>query len=118
LNWPFIKLGKSVDLININAIHYKNFGDFNFFHLCNPFPESVCKLVFQKLYEQTKHKKERIFIIYNNPVCHSMLVDDFGFFIIGKEPDAYGNGIFVYSNKKHLSSGLNFLESVCFQCMV
>ena len=44
-------------------------------------------------------KNKEITIIYNNPVCHNVLIKN-GFVLLKKLPDKWGNGINLYSNKK------------------
>lgn len=41
-----------VDFLCINAIDYKNYGSYNFFHLCNPFPKPIFKLFLFELLSQ------------------------------------------------------------------
>ena len=44
---------------------------------------------------------QELIIIYNNPVCHEEIVKS-GFYKIKEFPDAWGNGIFLYSNFKSI----------------
>jgi len=40
---------------------------------------------------------KEIFIIYNNPICHDLLIN-LKFLLVEKFPDAWGNGINLYKN--------------------
>ncbi len=79
-----------------NILEFKNFDEYNYFYLYNPFPEEVFKSFLEKLNSQVKDKV--VYIIYNNPVCHNLLIDD-GFDFLNQYPDMWGNGINVYSKK-------------------
>ena len=93
----FSKLKKShVEIFNTNAIRFDHYGDYNFFYLYNPFPESVMTQVMDRLTDQLDRSRE-IIIIYNNPKSHAVLVNQ-GFTMVREFPDLWGNGIFVYSN--------------------
>ena len=97
-NFQKLKINK-VDFLCINAVDFKQYDHYNFFYLCNPFPEPIFKLFLSELLNQINPNKH-IYIIYNNPVCDHVLLDS-GLHRIGQFPDAYGNGIFVYSNMNH-----------------
>lgn len=93
----FRKLKKdNVDIYNVDARHFKHYGNYNFFYFYNPFPEVIMADVIEKLSEQVGNAE--ITIIYNNPTCHQLLVNN-GFVKFREYPDEWGNGIYVYSNK-------------------
>jgi hypothetical protein len=103
----FKKLNENrVDFVCGDAIYFKKYDQYNFFYLCNPFPESIFKLFLSELLNQISSDKN-IYIIYNNPVCDHVLIDN-GLYRIGQFPDAYGNGIFVYSNIDRKCTGNKF----------
>ena len=92
----FIKLKKeNVSIYNVDARCFKHYGNYNFFYFYNPFPCFVMSDVIQEISKQVGNAK--ITIIYNNPACHSVLVNN-GFEKFGQYPDEWGNGIYVYSN--------------------
>ena len=62
-------------------------------------PPSVFEGFLLILNSQIKSKK--LFIIYNNPVCGQLLIED-GFKLINIYPDMWGNGINIY--KKYYQS--------------
>jgi len=90
----------NVKVFHENATNFKHYNEYNFFYLYNPYPKEVMKKFVVCLKKQILNKE--IIIIYNNPVCHNVLITN-GFVLIKKYPDMWGNGIFVYSNKKNSS---------------
>ena len=87
----------NIKVYNISATEIKDYKDYNFFYLYNPFPEIIMIKFIECLKKQISNKK--ITIIYNNPVCHNVLIKN-KFVLIKKYPDMWGNGINVYSNNK------------------
>ena len=85
----------NIKVHNISATEFRGYNDYNFFYLYNPFPEIVMKKVIDCLKKQISSKP--ITIIYNNPVCHNVLINN-GFLLLKKYPDMWGNGINVYTN--------------------
>lgn len=85
----------NIKVHNISATEFKGYNDYNFFYLYNPFPEIVMIKFIDCLKKQILSKP--ITIIYNNPVCHNVLINN-GFLLLKKYPDMWGNGINVYSN--------------------
>ena len=90
----------NVKVYTQNATEFRRFNDYDFFYLYNPFPEEIMIKFIECLKKQISNKK--ITIIYNNPVCHNVLIKN-EFVLIKKYPDMWGNGISVYSNKKDSS---------------
>ena len=85
----------NIKIYNQSAIDFKNYNEYSFFYLYNPFPEIIMKKVIDCLKKQILNKS--ITIIYNNPVCHNVLINN-GFLLLKKYPDKWGNGINVYTN--------------------
>lgn len=93
----FIKLKiKNVHIFNLDAIEFNEYYKYNYFYMYNPFPDIVMRLVISRILNQTSAGK-KITIIYNNPVCHEVLIDA-GLILVNVYPDKWGNGINVYSN--------------------
>lgn len=92
-NFTILRQGK-VNIFIENALEFKSYNNYNYFYLYNPFPE----VVFKRLLEVFKNQfiGREIKIIYNNPVCHELLISD-GFILLKKYPDMWGNGIHLYS---------------------
>ena len=94
-NFRVLKIS-NVKVHNISATKFKGYNDYNFFYLYNPFPEIIMIKFIDCLKKQIINKK--ITIIYNNPVCHDVLINN-EFFLVKKYPDMWGNGINLYSNE-------------------
>lgn len=82
-----------VRVFNQDAAYFKNYNNYKYFYLYNPFPETILKKVLSQMNRQIKGKE--IFVIYNNPICHDLMVNS-NFFLVEKFPDAWGNGINLY----------------------
>ena len=97
----FRKLDKNnVKIYNMDAREFQKYGDYNFFYLYNPCPESVLAPILNRIADSALDRE--LVIIYNNPTCHT-LIQSHGFNKFLEYPDEWGNGIFVYSNKSKLS---------------
>ena len=94
-NRNFQKLNTNkVKIFNQDASYFKHFNDYNYFYLYNPFPEIILKKVINQINKQIMGKE--IFLLYNNPVCHDLLINS-KFILIKQFPDAWGNGINLYT---------------------
>ena len=91
---------KRVCIENIDARKFNRYSEFNIFYLYHPFPIEIMVKVLKEMLLQIDMSQELI-IIYNNPVCHEEIVKS-GFYKIKEFPDAWGNGIFLYSNFKSI----------------
>lgn len=91
-NFQKLKTNK-VEIFNENATCFMGYNNYNYFYLYNPFPKKIFEKFINRINEQIKNKE--IFIIYNNPVCHDLLIDS-NFLLVEKFPDAWGNGINLY----------------------
>jgi SAM-dependent methyltransferase len=76
-----------------NVLEFKDFSNYNYFYLYNPFPASIFIEFLKILNKQISGKI--IYFVYNNPICHNLLIQD-GFELINIYPDMWGNGINVY----------------------
>jgi SAM-dependent methyltransferase len=102
----FKKLGiQNVQIFNEDATQFNGYNKYNYFYMYNPFPRIVMQLVISRILEQTSVGR-KITIIYNNPVCHEVLISA-GLNIIKVYPDQWGNGINVYSNIKNEWNSFN-----------
>jgi SAM-dependent methyltransferase len=91
-NFKILK-NRKVKIFNNNVLEFKNYNEYNYFYLYNPFPSLIFKQFLKILNKQVKSKK--ITLIYNNPICHDLLIRD-GFELNQSYPDMWGNGINVY----------------------
>lgn len=96
-NFKKLKIS-NVEIFNIDAAKFNGYSNYNYFYLYNPFPDSVMKLVIPHLLSQISAEK-KITIIYNNPVCHEVLIQS-GLKHVKVYPDQWGNGINIYTNEK------------------
>lgn len=58
------KIGCSVE----NALDFKKYGEYNVFFLFNPFGENILKEVIDRIIEEHKNRRGKLYIIYHNPV--------------------------------------------------
>ena len=86
----------NVEIFNIDATKFSGYSNYNYFYFYNPFPDSIMELVISQILSQTQAGKS-ITIIYNNPVCHQVLIQK-GLKHIKVYPDQWGNGINIYTN--------------------
>jgi SAM-dependent methyltransferase len=93
-------------VINGDAITYKDYNAYSMLYLYNPFPEEIMRQVVANIHSSISGREQEMLVIYNNPECHELLVKD-GVFCKQREyPDGWGHGIFVYSNKNLQQSRL------------
>lgn len=92
-NFKILK-SKNIKIININAENFTHYSDYNYFYMYNPFPNSIMKRVIKNILNQTP-KNKTINILYNNPVCISIIKEN-GFKEIKKYDDQWGNGIILF----------------------
>ena len=95
-NFLKLKFNKT-KIYRVNATEFKLYYNYNYYYLYNPFPSSVMENVIEKI-NNTNAKKEIKYIIYNNPFCNEVLLQN-GFKKIKEYPDKWGNGIYLYSNE-------------------
>ena len=88
---------QNTEVFNINASEFKLYDNYNYFYLYNPFPGVVMQKVINEINNQVNGSEAK-YIIYNNPVCHNILLDN-GFIKTKEYPDMWGNRIYLYSNK-------------------
>ncbi len=99
-NFKKLRITKT-EIFSANATEFTGYGNYNFFYLYNPFPESVMETVIVNLNKQISKEHETI-IIYNNPIC-SKTIESAGFKVVREFPDQWGNGISLYSNRPEFS---------------
>ena len=104
----FTKLKKQRwQVFNGDAITYKDYNAYSMLYLYNPFPKEIMRQVVANIQSSISGREQEMLIIYNNPVCHELIVKD-GVFCKQREyPNGYGNRIFVYSNKNLQGSRLH-----------
>jgi SAM-dependent methyltransferase len=99
-------------VINGDAITYKDYNAYSMLYLYNPFPEEIMRQVVANIHSSISGREQEMLIIYNNPVCHEVIVKN-GVFCKQREyPNGYGDRIFVYSNKNLQHSRLHPFHSI------
>ncbi|MBF0299329.1 MAG: class I SAM-dependent methyltransferase [Oligoflexia bacterium] len=83
---------------NSDALNFNQLDDFNYFYFYNPFNEVLFLPVLKKINNTLFSKPRATTLIYNNPVCHNMIVKETPFKLIAKYPSFYNFKIFVYKN--------------------
>ncbi|WP_300565252.1 class I SAM-dependent methyltransferase [Flavobacterium sp.] len=96
-NFSILKVKKATIFVG-DAAEFKSYEDYNMIYFYNPFPNSVMTDVVKALIASLEVKKRELIIIYNNPICHDIIVNNNVFKKIGTYPDIWGNGIGIYSN--------------------
>ena len=106
--WNLTKLKKQRwQIFNGDAITYKDYNAHTMLYLYNPFPDEIMRQVVANIHSSISDTEQEMLIIYNNPVCHELIVKD-GVFCKQREyPNGYGDKIFVYSNKNLQQSRLH-----------
>jgi SAM-dependent methyltransferase len=94
-------------VLNGDAIAYKGYNAYSMLYLYHPFPEEIMREVVANIQSSIAGREQEMLVIYNNPVCHELLVNDGVFRKHREYPDEWGNGIVVYSNKKLRQSRLH-----------
>jgi SAM-dependent methyltransferase len=94
-------------IFNGDAVTYKDYNTYSMLYLYHPFPEEIMCKVFANICSSITSRDQELLIIYNNPVCHGLIVSEGVFSKHREYPDEWGNGIFVYSNKDLQDSRLN-----------
>lgn len=88
----------NVMLLHTNAATFTDLDKYTMVYMFNPFPDSIMKAVMSNLDLSIKKHPREITIIYNNPVCHDVIVSVSDFRIVMK----FDNFIFplhIYKNK-------------------
>jgi hypothetical protein len=86
-------------IYNRDATTYKDYHAYTMLYLYNPFPDEIMKQVVANIQASVLGRELEMLIIYNNPVCHELIVKDGVFSKQSEYPNGYGDKIFVYSNK-------------------
>jgi protein-L-isoaspartate O-methyltransferase len=90
--------GQNIEIYCEDASSFSYYSLFNMVYLYNPFPEAVMDAVMKKLASAWVEPGKERFVIYNNPTCHTLLVEN-GFQPLADYPDEWGNGIRLYRHR-------------------
>jgi len=94
---------KRTKIFICDAINFDRYGDYDIFYFYNPFPAQVMNQVVEKIRSAFQNLDKEILIIYNNPICHNLIIDS-GFSLVKEFPDEWNNRIYLYSNKAYLKN--------------
>ena len=96
----FKKLNAKRSIVHIcDASTFQHYALYNFFYFYNPFPSQIMSKVISNISQSTKESGKEILIIYDNPVCHDIVIGQGGYYQVKEYPDEWGNQIYVYSNR-------------------
>jgi SAM-dependent methyltransferase len=94
----FERLGaRDISVVTGDARLYDGYARYNIAYFYNPFPAEVMAPVLDRMRAAWRAPARERLIIYNNPVCHGLLLDR-GFLALRDYPDEWGNGIRLYSS--------------------
>ena len=94
-------------IFNGDAVTYKDYNAYTMLYLYNPFRDEIMRQVVANIHSSISGREQEMLVIYNNPVCHEVIVKN-GVFCKQREyPNGYGEIIFVYSNKNLQQSRLH-----------
>jgi SAM-dependent methyltransferase len=86
-------------VFNGDAITFKDYNAYSMLYLYDPFPEEIMRQVAANIQSSIAGREQEMLVIYNNPTCHELLVNDGVFCKQRKYLNDWGKEIFVYSNK-------------------
>lgn len=97
----FRKLKKNqVHVFSCDATTYNDYDRYNCVYFYNPFPDEIMRRVVDRLIKNIENNDRELFIIYNNPRCHDVIISQGVFERRAIYPDQWGHGIAVYSNRE------------------
>jgi len=87
----------NVTLSHSNAADFVDLDDYTVVYMFNPFLENVMKKVISNINHSTKNRPRDVTIIYKNPVCHDVIVNNSNFRVIRKY-DRFLVPVWIYKN--------------------
>lgn len=82
-NFRILKLSDRIECAAVDALIYQGYSQFNIFFFFNPFGEEIMRSVIDRIIKDNTGR-ERLFVIYHNPVYHH-LMEDVGCLVKTKE---------------------------------
>lgn len=76
-----------VTLSHSNATEFTELDDYTFIYMFNPFVGEVMKKVISNINHSLQSRPREVTIIYKNPVCHDLIIENSNFRIIRKYED-------------------------------
>jgi SAM-dependent methyltransferase len=83
-----------------DASTFEHYDNYSMLYMYNPFPREIMVGVVGNLKRSIDKRDREVLIIYVNPECDDVIVDQGGFSRVGKFPADWGNEIYVYSNRR------------------
>jgi tRNA1(Val) A37 N6-methylase TrmN6 len=96
-------------IFNCDAAVFREYHPYTMIYFYHPFPAEVMERVMANLELSLAQEEKEVLVIYNNPVCHSLIVERGVFFKMAEYPDEWGNQIYVYSNRPAMHSRISHL---------
>lgn len=97
-NFKKLKINRS-EIFACDSSTFRDYDAYNLVYFYNPFPCGIMLMVIDNLIQSIRRCPREVVIIYNNPVCNDVVVNQGGFYKIRDYPDEWGNGmIYVYSS--------------------
>ena len=84
-----------IEIFNIDALEFNNYGNYNIFYLYNPLIPDTLKKVIQRILNTSSNKE--IYFIYNNPE-YAYIFDEFSLFLVKDLQGNWQHRIYIYSN--------------------
>jgi SAM-dependent methyltransferase len=97
---------KRSNIFICSAHLFQHYDRYNMYYFYNPFGAEIMSKVISNINQKIYRTNREILIIYNNPVCHDIIIEG-SFFKISEYPAEWGNQIYIYSNKTIECSMLN-----------
>lgn len=88
---------KRCQMITMDASLFQDLDPYNYIYFFNPFPSSVMIKFMTNLLTSVGRMPRNVFILYNNPKCHDVIVDTGVFRKVGEYPSHSDMKLFVYS---------------------
>jgi SAM-dependent methyltransferase len=92
----------NAEIFCCDAKEFNMIDDYNYIYLFNPFPCSVMRIVIKNITSSITKRKRRINIIYLNPECHNVIIEN-GVFSKVKEIKHHNHVFYIYNNEHEIS---------------
>ncbi len=85
-------------IIECDAYWFTGYGEYNVVYFYNPFVASVMGRVIDHIAYCVRSVGRKVTLIYNNPICHEVVMASGVFQKVAEYPNKWGTGIYVYAN--------------------
>lgn len=66
--------GVEAEVYTADILNFGHLADFNCFYLFNPFDRETVSLFMQRLHDSLLASPRQVMLLYNNPVCHDIIL--------------------------------------------